>query len=235
MKKTIGTLILSFVFVVSFSQKWKPTLGIEGGMGGGGMTALLKTNNPIIKDNAELRKDFAYSGGAFLQVMRQSFGFEVKVDYTSFGANAESFSTPENINLRYLSVPFVFKLRLSTKEGYSSGSWTDESYSLIGNTLYHSPSQYSAGGAFTTNVFIYAGAQYDILKRATHTYGTTTKAVDDISGSLSETGYSFVVGAEFTMNMLSFDFSYQKGLKPAIPLSDNYVNAFLVKVKFRIL
>jgi len=235
MKKSILTLVLSFVFIVSFSQKWKPTLGIEGGMGGGGMTALLKTNNSIIRDNAELKKGFAYTGGAFLQIMRQNLGFEVKVDYSSYGAEAESFSTPENINLRYLSVPLLFKVRLSTREGYSSGSWTDESYSLIGNTLYHSPSQYSAGGAFTSSVFLYAGAQYDMLKRATHTYGTTTKSVDDISGSLSETGYSLVAGVELTMNMLSFDFSYQKGMKPVIPLTDNYVNAFLVKIKFRIL
>lgn len=235
MKKTIVTLMLSFVFIVSFSQKWKPTLGIEGGMGGGGMTALLKTNNSIIRDNAELKKGFAYSGGAFLQVMRQNFGFEVKAVYSSYGADAESFSTPENINLRYLSVPMVLKVRLSTREGYTSGSWTDESYSLIGNTLYHSPSQYSAGGAFISSVFFYAGAQYDMLKRATHTYGTTTKSVDDISGSLSETGYSLVAGLEMTMNMLSFDFSYQKGMKPVMPLSENYVNAFMFKIKFRIL
>lgn len=186
MKRIIISLILSFIFFFSFSQRWKPTLGLEGGMGGGGMTALLKTSNSMILDNSELKKGFAYSGGAFLQIMRPSFGFELKVDYSSYVAEAESFSTPEKISLRYLSVPLVFKVRLSTKEGYSSGSWTDESYSLVGNTLYHSPSQYSAG-------------------------------------------------VEFTVNMLSFDFSYQKGMKTIDPVSENYINAFMVKVKFRIL
>jgi hypothetical protein len=235
MKKAIVSLLLSFLFMYSFSQKWKPTLGIEGGMGGGGMTVLLKSGNHFIKDNSELKKDFAYSGGAFLQVMRQSYGFEIKVDYTSYEANAESFSTPEIIALKYLSIPFVFKVRLSTKEGYSSGSWTDESYSLVGNTLYHTPSQYSAGGAFTSNVFLYAGAQYDMLKKATHTFGTTTKTTEDISGKLADSGYSLVAGVEFTVNMLSFDFSYQKGMKTIDPVQENYINAFLVKVKFRIL
>lgn len=235
MKKVTVTLILSFIFIISFSQKWRPTFGIEGGMGGGGMTSLLKSGNPIIKDNSELKKGFAYSGGAFLQIMRQNFGFETKVDYSAYGADAESFSTPENISLRYLSVPLLFKVRLSTKEGYSSGSWTDESYSLIGNTIYHTPSQYSAGGAFTSNVFLYAGAQFDKLKKATHSYGTTTKSVDDISGKLNDTGYSLVAGVEFTVNMLSIDLSYQKGMKSVDPLTENYINAFMVKVKFRIL
>ena len=235
MKRAIISLILSLIFFISFSQKWKPTLGLEGGMGGGGMTALLKTSNSMIQDNSELKKGFAYSGGAFLQIMRPSFGFEAKVDYSSYVAEAESFSTPEKISLRYLSVPLVFKVRLSTKEGYSSGSWTDESYSLVGNTLYHSPSQYSAGGAFTTNVFLYAGAQYDMLRRATHEHGTTTKTTDDVSGKLTDTGYSLVAGVEFTVNMLSFDFSYQKGMKTVDPGAENYINAFMVKVKFRIL
>ena len=235
MKKAIVTFSLLLIFNFSYSQKCIPTLGIEGGLGGGGMTALLKTNNDIIVDNSALKKDFAYSGGAFLQLMREGFGFEVSVDYNSYAASAESFSTPEDIKLRYLSVPLVFKLRLSKGEGYQAGSWSDESYSLIGNTIYHSASQYSAGGAFTRSVFFYAGAQYDMLKRATHTYGTTNKVTDDISGLLAETGYSLVVGAEIAVNMISMDLSYQRGMKSINLLSDNRINAIIFKFKFRIL
>ena len=233
MKKAIVTFSLLLIFNFSYSQKWIPTLGIEGGLGGGGMTALLKTNNDIIIDNSALKKDFAYSGGAFLQLMREGFGFEVSVDYNSYAANAESFSTPEDIKFRYLSVPLVFKVRLSKGEGYEAGSWSDESYSLIGNTLYHSPSQYSAGGAFTRSVFFYAGAQYDMLKRATHTH-TTNEVTDDISGLLAETGYSLVVGAEIAVNMISMDLSYQRGMTSINPLSDNRINAIIFKFKFRI-
>lgn len=234
MKKIAVTVILSFVFLLSFSQNWKPTFGLEGGMGGGGMTAILKSSNSIIKDNSELKRGFAYTGGAFIQLMRKSCGFEVKLDYTAYSAEAESFNTPEIIALRYLSVPVLFKLRISSREGYESGTWTDESYSLVGNTIYHTPSQYSAGGKFVSNVFIYAGAQYDMLKKATHTTGTMTKTTENISGQLIGTGYSLVGGVEFTVNMLSFDFSYQKGMKTIDPASDNFVNAFMFKVKFRI-
>ena len=235
MKKSTVTFLLLFISFYSFSQKWKPTLGIEGGIGGGGMTALLKSNNDIITDNSALKKDFAYSGGGFLQLMREGYGFEVSADYNAFAANAESFSTPEKISLRYLSVPLVFKLRLSTGEGYQSGSWSDESYSLIGNTLYHSASQYSPGGSFTRSVFLYAGAQYDMLKKATHTYGSTNEVTEDISGLLSETGYSLVVGAEIAVNMISMDLSYQHGMKSMQLLSENRINAIIFKFKFRIL
>lgn len=235
MKRPIVTLMLSFIFIFSFSQKWKPNLGIEGGIGGGGMTALLKTTNDIIRDNSELKKDFVYSGGGFLQLMRPGFGIEVKAVYSAYGADAESFSTPESIKLRYFSVPLLFKFRLSSGEGYQSGSWSSESYSLVGNTLYHSPSQYSAGGAFTRDVFLYAGAQYDMLKKATHTYGTSTKVTDDISGLLAETGYSLVVGAEIAVNMMSLDFSYQRGMKTMQLLSENRINAFVFRFKFRII
>lgn len=235
MKKAIVTFLLLFIFIFSYSQKWKPNLGIEGGIGGGGMTALLKTNNDIIRDNSELKKNFVYSGGGFFQIMKPGYGFEVKAVYSAYGADAESFNTPENISLRYLSVPLLFKFRLSTGEGYQAGSWSSESYSLIGNTLYHSPSQYSAGGSFTRNVYLYAGAQYDMLKKATHTYGTMTKSTDDISGLLAETGYSLVVGAEIAVNMISLDFSYQKGMNSISMLSENRINAFMFRFKFRII
>lgn len=235
MKEAIVTLSLFFIFICSFSQKWKPNIGIEGGMGGGGMTALLKTNNDLITDNSELKKGFAYSGGAFLQLMRAGYGFEISADYNAYSAEAESFTTPESIKLRYLSVPLVFKLRLSKGEGYQPGSWSDESYSLIGNTLYHSPSEYSSGGSFTRSVFLYAGGQYDMLKKATHTHGTTTKVTDDISGLLTGTGYSLLIGAEIATNMISMDLSYQRGLKSIHLPSDNRINAVMFKFKFRIL
>jgi hypothetical protein len=235
MKEAILTLLLFFIFICSFSQKWKPNIGIEGGIGGGGMTALLKTNNDLITDNSALKKDFAYIGGAFLQLMREGYGFEISADYNAYSAEAESFTTPENIKLRYLSVPLVFKIRLSKGEGYQSGSWSDESYSLIGNTLYHSPSEYSPGGSFTRSVFLYAGGQYDMLKKATHTYGTTNEVTDDISGLLTDTGYSLLIGAEIAVNMMSIDLSYQHGLKSIHPTSDNRINAVMFKFKFRIL
>ena len=235
MKKSIVTFLLLFISIYSFSQKWKPTLGIEGGLGGGGMTALLKTNNDIITDNSALKKDFAYSGGAFFQLMRSGYGFEISADYNAFAADALSLTTPERISLRYLSVPLVFKFRLSSGEGYQPGSWSDESYSLIGNTLYHSASQYSPGGSFTRSVFLYAGAQYDMLKKATHTYGTTNEVTEDISGLLAETGYSLVVGAEIAVNMISMDLSYQHGIKSMQLLSENRINAIMFKFKFRIL
>ena len=120
MKRTIIFLLLTFVGIQLFSQKWKPGFGIEGGMGGGGMTALLKTENPIIVDNSELKKSWAYSYGAFLQIMRPGYGFETKLNFNSFSAEAESFSTPESISMKYMSVPLLFKIRLSTKEGITS-------------------------------------------------------------------------------------------------------------------
>lgn len=199
------------------------------------MTALLKSNNDLITDNSALKKGFAYSGGAFLQLMREGYGIEIKANYNAYSAEAESLTTPENIKLRYLSVPLVFKIRLSKAEGYQSGSWSDESYSLIGNTLYHSESQYSPGGSFTRSIFLYAGGQYDMLRNATHTHGTTNAATDDISGLLAGSGYSFVMGAEIAVNMLSIDLSYQHGLKTIHLPSDNRINAVMVKFKFRIL
>lgn len=199
------------------------------------MTALLKTNNDLISDNSSLKKDFAYSGGGFLQLMREGYGFEISADYNAYSAEAESLTTPENIKLRYLSVPLVFKFRLSKGEGYRAGSWSDESYSLIGNTLYHSPSEYSAGGAFTRSVFIYAGGQYDMLKKATHTYGTTNLITEDISGLLTGTGYSLLIGAEIAVNMMSIDLSYQHGMKSINLPSDNRINAIMFKFKLRLL
>ena len=83
MKKSIVTLLLLFIFICSFSQKWKPNFGIEGGMGSGGMTALLKTNNNLITDNSALKKDFAYSGGAFFQLMREGYGPLPKIFFPS--------------------------------------------------------------------------------------------------------------------------------------------------------
>lgn len=235
MKKPVLTLSLLLIFISSYSQKWKPNIGIEGGMGGGGMTALLKSNNDLISDNSALKKGFAYTGGAFLQLMREGYGFEIKADYSAYSAEAESLTTPENIKIRYLSVPLLFKLRLSKAQGYQPGSWSDESYSLVGNTIYHSDSQYSAGGEFTRSVFLYAGAQYDMLKMATHTHGTTNAVTDDISGLLSGSGYSLVMGAEIAVNMLSIDLSYQHGMKSIHLPSDNRINAVMVKFKFRIL
>jgi hypothetical protein len=235
MKKSIIAVLLSFLFLNSFSQKWKPNLGLEGGMGGGGMSGLFKTNNPIIVDNSELKKNWPFTGGAFLQVMKPSFGFEVKVSYASYLAEAESFSTPESINLKYLSVPLLLKIRLSSKTGYTSGTWSDESYSLIGNTIYHSSSQYSPGGLETKSVFLYVGGQYDMLKKSSHTYGTTNKITDDLTGSLEPTGYSLVAGLEFAANLISIDFSYQKGMTSIFADSDNKINAFFVKFKFRII
>lgn len=234
MKKAIAILVFLIIPIFSFSQKWKANFGIEGGMGGGGMTKLLKTNNSIIKNNPELKNGFAYSYGIFLQAMQKNFGFEIKMVNNIFDADDDDFTNPENIKLRYLSIPFVLKIRLSTKEGYSSGYWTDESYSLIGNTIYHSPSQYSPGGAFVSSVFLYTGIQYDMLKKATHTYGTSTRSVDDISGVMKETGSSFVTGIEITNNMVSFDFSYQKGITQVIS-KDNYINAFMIKIKVRLI
>jgi len=236
MKKVLASLAFSFIFSLSFSQKWKPNLGIEGGMGGGGMNELLKVNNPLIKDNAELKKTWAYSYGPFIQLMKPAFGFEAKLNFNSFESDAESFSTPESIKLKYLSVPVLFKVRLSSREGITAESWSDESYTLIGNTLYHSPGQYSAGGErFTTSVFLYGGIQYDQLRSATHTYGTSTSSVDDISGSLVEKGYSYIAGLEMTINLLSFDFSYMKSLKSVDPAIDNKVSGFFIKVKLRVL
>lgn len=235
MKKALASLMLFFIFVCSFSQKWKPNLGIEGGIGGGGMTALLKSNNDLITDNSALKKGFAYSGGAFLQLMREGYGFEIKAIYNTYSAEAESFTTPENLKLAYVSVPLFFKLRLSKGEGYHPGSWSDESYSLIGNTLYHSDSQYSAGGSFTRSVFLYAGGQYDMLKKATHTHGTSNAVTDDISGLMTGTGYSLVMGAEIAVNMLSIDLSYQHGLKSIHLPSDNRINSIMLRFKFRIL
>lgn len=236
MKKTIIFLIFIFVSLVSFSQKWRVGLGVEGGMGGGGMTALLKTTNPVITDNSELKKGFVYSGGGFLQVMRPGYGLETRLVYNSFSAEAESFSSPESISLRYLSVPVLFKVRLSTREGITSPSWSSESYSLIGNTIYHTPGQYSAGGShFTINVFLYGGVQYDMLKKATHTYGTIVKTTDDISGRLTEAGSSLIGGLEISADLISFDFSYQSSIKSVYPGMDNKVNAFLFKLKLRIL
>jgi hypothetical protein len=236
MKKAIVSLVFSFLFILSFSQKWKPNLGIEGGMGSGGMTELLKTNNPLIKDNAELKKTWAYSYGPFIQLMKPAFGFEAKLNFNSFESEAESFSTPEAIKLKYLSVPMLLKVRLSSREGITASSWSDESYTLIGNTLYHSPGQYSAGGErFTTSVFLYGGIQYDQLRSATHSYGTTNSSVDDITGSLVEKGYSYIAGLEMTINLLSFDFSYMKSLKSVDPTIDNKVSGFFFKIKLRVL
>jgi hypothetical protein len=236
MKKAILTLIFSFVFIFSFSQKWKPNLGFEGGMGGGGMTQLLKSNNPLIRDNSALKKSFAYSYGPFFQLMKPGFGIEVKLDFNSFNAEAESFTAPEAIKLKYLSVPVLFKIRLSSKEGVTASSWSDESYTLIGNTLYHSPGQYSGGGnRFTSNIYLYGGIQYDQLRSATHTYGTTISQTDEIKGGLVNNGYSYIGGLEITNNMASFDFSYMKSLKSIDPKIDNKVSGFFIKVKIRII
>jgi len=236
MKKAIVSFMLSFLFILSFSQKWKPNLGIEGGMGGGGMNELLKANNPLIKDNAALKKTWAYSYGPFIQLMKPAFGFEAKLNFNSFENDAESFSTPESIKLKYLSVPILLKFRLSSREGITASSWSDESYTLIGNTLYHSPGQYSAGGErFTTSVFLYGGIQYDQLRSAIHSYGTTTSSVDDITGSLVEKGYSYIAGLEMTINLLSFDFSYMKSLKSVDPTIDNKVSGFFIKIKLRVI
>lgn len=236
MKRTIAALVLTFIFVSTFSQTWKPGFGIEGGMGSGGMTALLKTANPVIVDNSELKKGWAYSYGAFVQFMRPGYGFETRINLNSYSAEAESFSTPESISMKYMSVPLLFKIRLSSKEGITTSSWTDESYSLIGNTIYHTPGQYSAGGnPFTTNVYLYAGGQYDMLNKATHTFGTPTGTTEDISTSLLKSGYSMIGGLEFTINMLSFDFSYQKSMKSVYPGTDNKVSAFFVKIRLRII
>jgi hypothetical protein len=236
MKKGIVTIILLLISIISFSQKWKPGLGFEGGMGGGGMNNLLQSTNPLITDNSALKKTWAYSYGPFLQVMKPAYGFEVKLNFNSFEVDAESFSTPESIKMKYLSVPVLFKIRLSSKEGITAESWSDESYSLIGNTLYHTPSQYSAGGnRFTTSVFLYGGIQYDMLRSATHTYGTSTPSTDDIKSQLVNSGYSFIGGLEITMNMLSFDFSYLRGLKSVDPTIDNKVSGFFVKLKLRLL
>jgi hypothetical protein len=236
MKKVIVSFMLIFIFIVSFSQKWKPNLGFEGGMGGGGMNALLKSNNPLIKDNSALKKGFAYSYGPFLQLMKPGYGIEVKLDFNSFNAEAESLTTPEGIKLKYLSVPVLFKIRLSSKEGVTSSSWSDESYTLIGNTLYHSPGQYSGGGnRFTSNIYLYGGIQYDQMRSATHTYGTTTSITDDIKGGLVNNGYSYIGGLEITNNMASFDFSYMKSLKSIDPKIDNKISGFFIKVKIRII
>jgi hypothetical protein len=233
MRKTAITLMLLLIFTYSFSQNWKPNLGFEGGMGGGGMSVLLKSSNPLIIDNAALKNSWAYTFGPFLQIMKPAYGMEVKLNFNSFSSEAESFSTPESMKFKYMSVPVLFKIRLSSRSGVTSGSWTDESYSLIGNTLYHTPSEYSAGGnPFTTNVFLYAGGQYDILKQATHTY---SKPIEDLTGKLVKSGYSFIAGLEFTMNMLSFDFSFQRGLTSFDPVTENRINAFFVKIKLRLI
>jgi hypothetical protein len=236
MKKTIMSLTLTFLFAVSFSQKWKPNLGFEGGMGGGGMTNLLKSTNPLIIDNSELKKSWAYSYGPFLQIMKPAFGIEVKLNFNSFEAEAESLTTPESFKMKYLSVPVLLKFRISSREGVTASSWSDESYTLIGNTLYHSPSEYTAGGdRFTTNVFLYGGIQYDKLRSAVHSYGTTVKTTNSIAGDLESSGYSFIGGVEMTINLLSFDFSYMKSLKSVDPVTDNKVSGFFIKLKIRVI
>ena len=236
MKKIIASLFLSFIFVNAFTQKWKPNIGFEGGMGSGGMKNLLQSNNPIITDNSELKKSWAYSTGPFIQVMKPSMGFEVKLNFNSFSSEAESFTTPEAIKLKYLSVPMLFKVRLTSREGITSSSWSDESYTLIGNTLYHTPSQYSAGGnRFTTSIFLYGGIQYDKLRTATHSFGTTTPLTEDISGSLNSSGYSYIGGLEMSINLLSFDFSYIAGMKSVDHATDNKVSGFFIKLKVRII
>jgi len=236
MKKAIVVLMFSFICIVSFSQKFKPGLGFEGGMGGGGMSQLLQSNNSMIKNNAELKKTWAYSYGPFIELMKPAFGFEAKLNFNSFEMDAESFSTPEAIKMKYLSVPMLVKVRLSSREGITAASWSDESYTLIGNTLYHSPGEYSAGGErFTTSVFLYGGIQYDQLRSATHSYGTSSPSVDDITGSFVQKGYSYVAGLEMKINMLSFDFSYIKSMKSVDPAIENRVSGFCIKVKLHII
>lgn len=236
MKKAIVSLMFSFICVFSFSQKWKPNLGIEGGMGGGGMSQLLKSNNPLITDNAQLKKTWAYSYGPFIQLMKPAYGFEVKLNFNSFENDAESFSTPESVKFKYLSVPMLFKVRLSSREGITAESWSDESYTLIGNTLYHSPSQRSAGGErFTTSVFLYGGVQYDKIKSVIHSYGTTAPAVVDVTGSFVDKGYSYIGGIEMSVNLMSFDFSYMKSMKSISPAIDNKFGGFFFKIKLRLL
>lgn len=236
MKKAILTSIFSFLFIISFSQKWKPNLGFEGGMGGGGMSQLLKSNNPLITENAQLRKTWAYSYGPFIQLMKPAFGFEAKLNFNSFENDAESYSTPESFKFKYLSVPMLIKVRLSSREGITGSSWSDESYTLIGNTLYHSPSQYSAGGErFTTSAFLFGGIQYDQIKSVIHSYGTLSPTVVDVTGSFINKGYSYIVGLEMATNMFSLDFSYMKSMKSISPTIDNKFGGFFIKLKVRVL
>jgi hypothetical protein len=236
MKKLVITLLLASLSIFSFSQKMKPSLGFEGGMGGGGMQSLMKTENPFVVTNSELKKSWAYSYGPFLQLMSQKFGIEAKLNFNSFSAEAESFVTPEKLALSYVSIPIIMKFCISSKEGVTSSSWSDEKYTLIGNTLYHTPGEYSAGGnPFTANVFIYGGMQFDQLKKATHTYGTTNSTTESIISSMSASGTSYVAGLEMTMNMLSFDFSYQQSLETVIPGKAVKLSGFFVKIRLRII
>lgn len=232
MKRTIVALLLSFFFTISFAQKWKPGLGFEAGMGGGGMNNLLKSTNPLIKNNSELKKNWAYSYGPFLQIMKPAFGLEVKLNFNSFDVEAESLVTPESIKMKYMSVPVLLKFRLSSREGITAGSWSDESYSLIGNTLYHTPGQYSAGGSrFTSSVFLYGGIQYDQLRSAVHEYSI----VENITSTLVESGYSYVLGLDWSINLLSFDFSYMKSLKSIDLVTENKVSGFFIKLKLKLI
>ncbi len=236
MKKTIMALLLSSLFTISFSQKWKPSFGFEGGMGMGGMNNLLKSTNPLILNNSELKKSWAYTYGPFLQIMKPAFGFEVKLNWNSFESEAESWTKPESIKLKYMSIPVLLKFRLTSREGITAGSWSDESYTLIGNTLYHSPGQYSAGGnPFTSNIFIYGGIQYDKLRSATHSFETTLPVTDNLAGSLVESGYSYVAGLEISVNLCSFDFTYIRSMKSIDPVTENNVSGFFVKLKLRII
>jgi hypothetical protein len=168
--------------------------------------------------------------------MKPAFGLEVKLNFNSFDAEAESFTTPESFKMKYMSVPVLLKFRISSREGVTASSWSDESYTLIGNTLYHSPSQYSAGGnRFTTNVFLYGGIQYDQLRSATHTSGTTNTTTSSIVSKLESNGYSYIGGLEMTINLLSFDFSYMKSFKSVDPVTVNNLSGFFIKIKLRII
>lgn len=236
MKRTIIAFLLSFLFTISFSQKWKPSFGFEGGMGIGGMNNLLKSTNPLIVDNAELKKSWAYTYGPFIQIMKPAFGLEMKLNWNSFESEAESMTNPESFKLKYMSIPVLLKFRLSSRQGITASSWSDESYTLIGNTLYHTPGQYSSGGSpFTTNIFIYGGMQYDHIRSAIHSFGTTTAVTDNIAGKLVENGYSYVIGLEMSVNLCSFDFSYMKSMKSIDPVTENKVSGFFVKLKLRII
>lgn len=226
MKKTTITLLLSFIFMFSFSQtKWQPHLGIEGGTGPSALTSEVKPDHS---------NGWSSTIGASIQLMRsisKPYGFEVKANYNWIKVEG-------NKMFKYISVPLLLRICLSSKTGYTRSSWSDESYSYYGNSLYHTPSQYSEGGTkVTSTVFFYAGAQYDMLQKALTGVtgpGVTATAVTDITGNYMNSGYSIVAGLELNMGKIYFDFSYQKGMSSIDPNIENNINTFWIKIKFLI-
>ncbi len=244
------SILVSTIICVGQKSKWKSYIGIEAGGDLGlktvGLSTLKAKENPLVSN--DLDRNYAFEFGLYADFFKlrnrsnstwgnkmPGFGIRTGVNWTFFRADNSADGGGESLGFNYANVPLLLEICVGYKQGVTSAYTTPGTTTYKGTrnsdgsvtvTESSTNSTYSPGGAKTSGgALLYFGPQYSYLAKSFH---STESPIANTN--LNKNYVSIVGGIIFWMNLICFDFSYQKGLNSIYNGKDITIDGFVVKL-----